>query len=343
MLAYHLGLWAWTMFRRGLTPGEALDRWDSALYTHIILEGYDPALRAFLPVYPRTVGLLHTLTGGSVPPWVLGFVLSTLCLLAFSLWVARRVELQGDTSPLVPRTAWGYAFLLFSPASFALHSHHTEALFLLLSFAALASAWDGHLWRAALFAALCVWTRNQGVFVAVASGLLVARAPGPWRERLMRFAAVGAVTGAAFAGLLYYQWRETGDALAHVHAQQYWKHPDSMAGALSKLWTETTWDRTFGWLGLRNLFALVWLVGSLALLRRSVALGLYCLVSVGVMVLQGDLGNAFRYGSVVFPMLFWWGDWLAARPAWLKWTVALLVLWLNHKVTHGLAIGRWVY
>jgi hypothetical protein len=37
------------------------------------------------------------------------------------------------------------------------------------------------------------------------------------------------------------------------------------------------------------------------------------------------------------------GDWLAAQPARQRWTVALLVLWLNHKVTHGLAIGRWVY
>jgi hypothetical protein len=342
MLAYHLGLWAWTMYRRGLSPTEALDRWDSALYTRIILEGYDPALRAFLPVYPRAVGLLHTLTGGQVAPWVLGFALSTLCLGAFTRWVSRRVE-RGDTSPLVPRTAWGQAFLLFSPASFALHSHHTEALFLLLSFAALVSAWDGHLWRAALFAALCVWTRNQGVFVAVASALLVARAPGPWRGRLTRFAAVGAVTGAAFAGLLGFQWLATGDALVHVHAQRYWNHPDSVAGAVGRLWTESTWQRAFGWLGLRNLFAAVWLVGSLALLRRSLAVGLYALVSVLVMVLQGDLGNAFRYGVVVFPMLFWWGDWLAGRPAWLRWPVALLVLWLNHKVTHGLAIGRWVY
>lgn len=338
MLAYHLALWAWTLHRRGLSPAEALERWDSALYTRIILEGYDPALRAFLPLYPRTVGLLHTLTGGEVPPWVLGFALSTLCLLAFTLWVSRRVE-HGDTSPLVPRTAWGQAFLLFSPASFALHSHHTEALFLLLSFAALVSAWDGHPWRAALFAALCVWTRNQGVFVAVASALLVAREPGPWRQRLTRFTGVGAVTGAAFAALLGSQWLATGDALAHVHALRYWDHLGPVSGAVGRLWTERPW----GWPGLRNLFAAVWLVGSLALLRRSAALGLYALVSVLVMLLQRDLGNAFRYGAVVFPMLFWWGDWLAGKPAWVRWPVALLVLWLHHKVTHGLAIGRWVY
>ena len=78
------------------------------------------------PEDPRAVGLLHTLTGGQVAPWVLGFALSTLCLLAFTQWVARRVE-RGDTSPLVPRTAWGQAFLLFSPASFAPLSTQSSA------------------------------------------------------------------------------------------------------------------------------------------------------------------------------------------------------------------------
>jgi hypothetical protein len=342
MLAYHFGLWAWTAYHRGLPLSEALHRWDSALYSAIILEGYNPALRAFLPAWPGLVGLLHALLGGAVPPWVLGCALSTLLLLGFSGGVARRVA-RGDTSPLVPRTAWGMALFLFSPASFALHSHHTEALFLLLSFGALASAWDGHTWRAALFAALCVWTRNQGVLVAVAAALLLARPPGPWRERLGRFAAAGGVSLAAFAGLLSFLWRATGDALAHVHAQQYWDRPDSAWEALRGLWFGNPWQKPGWWLGLRNLFAALWLTGSIALFRQSPALGLYGLLSVLVMLPQGDLGNSFRYGCVMFPVLFWLGDWLAARPAWQRWAVALLVLWLNHQVTHGFAIGRWVY
>ncbi|NMO18880.1 hypothetical protein HPC49_20155 [Pyxidicoccus fallax] len=343
MLAYHFGLWLWTAHRRGFTLTEALHRWDSTLYSAIVLEGYSPspALRAFLPAWPGFVTLWHRLLGGTVPPWVLGCVLSTLLLLGFSAWVSRRMA-RGDTSPLVPGTAWGLALFLFSPASFALHSHHTEALFVLLSFGALTSAWDGHTWRAALFAALCVWTRNQGIFVAVAAALLLARPPGPWRERLGRFAVVGGVSLAAFAGLLYFQWRGTGDALAHVHAQQYWKHPSAWE-ALRGLWSGNPSQKVDGWIGLRYVFAAVWLAVSVALFRRSPALGLYGLLSVGVMVLQGGMGNAFRYGSVVFPVLFWLGDWLAARPVWLRWGAAVLVLWLNHKVTHGFAIGRWVY
>ena len=108
----------------------AHDRWDSHLYTRIITEGYDPALRAFLPLYPGSVGLLHTLVGGSLPPQVIGCVLSTLCLLAFAAWVSWRGARPVEPSPLEPLTVWGWFFFLYSPASFALHSHHTEGLFL---------------------------------------------------------------------------------------------------------------------------------------------------------------------------------------------------------------------
>src|SRR5688572_22117097 len=174
MLVHHFGLWASTSSRRGFGLLTALDRWDSHLYSVIITEGYDPALRAFLPLYPGLVWLVRTVLGGGLPPQVLGTVLSTLLLLAFTFWVSRRGLQSGDSSPLTPRTLWGWFFFLYSPASFALHSHHTEGLFLLLSFGALSSAWDGRVLWTALFAALGVWTRNQGVFVAVTAAALLA-------------------------------------------------------------------------------------------------------------------------------------------------------------------------
>lgn len=343
MLVHHFGLWARTAYRRGFPLLEAINRWDSQHYTTIITEGYDPVLRAFLPLYPWTVGLLRTLLGGTLPPQVLGCVLSSLCLLVFAAWVSWRGQKQTAPSPLEPRTLWGWFFFLYSPASFALHSHHTEGLFLLLSLGALASAWDGRVWQAAAFAALCVWTRNQGVFVAIAAALLVARPPGAWPGRIARFSAVGAVALASFGGLLLYQWRSSGDPLAHLHAQQNWHHVDSLWGAVRGLWFGNEWHKPGWWLGLRNLFGAVWLAGAVALFRRSPPLALYGLLTLLVMLPQGDLGNAFRFGSVMFPVLFLVGDWLAERPAWLRWPVALLTLWLNHKVTHAFSIGSWAY
>jgi hypothetical protein len=343
MLAHHFGLWAWTSFRRGFPLLTALDRWDSHLYSVIITDGYDPALRAFLPLYPGLVWLLRAALGGTLPPQVLGTVLSTLCLLAFTAWVSRRALQPEASSPLTPRTSWGWFFFLYSPASFALHSHHTEGLFVLLSFAALISAWDGRVLWAALFAALCVWTRNQGVFVAVTAATLLAMQPGAWRERLARFALVGAVAFASFLGFLTFQWMTSGDALAHMHAQQNWHHADSLWSAIRGLWFGNDWHKPGWWLGLRNLFAAVLLAPTVWLLRRKSPLGAYGMLSLLVMLPQGDLGNAFRFGAVLFPLLFLVGDWFAARPAWLRWSVALLTVWLNHKVTHSFSIGSWAY
>jgi hypothetical protein len=343
MLAHHFGLWAWTAFHRGFPLLQALDRWDSELYSNISTVGWDPALRAFLPLYPGTVWLLHQLLGGGVPPQLIGCGLSSLCLLAFVAWVSRRGARQSAPSPLVPRTVWGWFFFLYGPASFALHSHHTEGLFLLLSLGALASAWDGRFWRAALFAALCVWTRNQGVFVAVTAALLVAQTPGEWRGRIARFLTVGGVALAAFGGLLLFQWLSAGDPLAHMHAQQHWHRADSLWSAIRGLWFGNDWHKPGWWLGLRHLFGAVWLAAAVAMFRRSRPLALYGLLSLVVMMPQGDLGNAFRFGAVQFPLLFLLGDWLAERPAWLRWPVALLTLWLNHKVTHSFSIGSWAY
>ncbi len=343
LLVHHFGLWAWTAFHRGIPLLESLERWDSVHYSTIVTEGYSNALWAFLPLYPLVVGLVRALLGGAVSPQVLGFALSTLFLLAFVVWAHRRGSGPGQPSPLSPRTAWGWFFFLFSPASFSLHSHHTEGLFLLLSLGAFASAWDGRFWRTAVFAGLCVWSRNQGVFVAIASALLLAERAETGRERFLRFAGLGALSLSAYGGMMVFEWLATGDPLAHLHAQAHFTHVDSAWSALRTLWYGNPGQVFAGWSLLRGVLFALLLVASVALLWRSRPLGLYGLLSLAVMLPQGDFANAFRFGAVLFPMLFWLGDWLAARPAWVRWSLALLTLWLNHRVTHGFIIGLWVY
>ncbi|ATB27298.1 hypothetical protein MEBOL_000736 [Melittangium boletus DSM 14713] len=344
MLAHHFGLWAWTSVSRDIPLLQVLDRWDSHHYTTLVLEGYAWPLWAFLPLYPGAVGWVRQVLGGVLAPQVVGCLLSTLCLLAFVAWNTRWSRQGRLSGAMSPRTTWGWFLLLFGPASFALHSHHTEGLFLLLSFGALAFATWGALVPAAVLAALCVWTRNQGTFVALTAALLLAGREPSWRGRLTRFTAVGAVALLAFGGLLFFEWTQAGDPLVFLKAQREWNHADSVWGAIRGLWFGNPWHTRFsGWLLLRHLFGALWLVAALALLRRDQALGLYALLSLLVMLPQGDLGNAFRFGAVLFPVMFLAGDWLATRPVWLRWTVALLGVWLNHKVTHAYAIGAWAY
>lgn len=343
MLVYHFSLWTWTAFRRGIPLLQGLDHWDSAHYSSIATQGYVTPQWAFLPLYPlAVVRPVYVLLGGTVPPQVLGCALSTAMLLAFVYGVQRWDATQATASPLAPRTVWGWFFFLFSPASFALHSHHTEALFLLLSFGAFASAWKGRFWWTGLFAGLCVLTRNQGVFVAVTAALLLAERADAGRK-LVRFAGIGSLSLAAYGGLMVFEWLAAGDPLAHLHAQAYWSHVDTAWESLRTLWYGNPGQVARGWSLLRGLLCALVLVASVALFRQSRPLFLYGVLSVAVMLPQGDFHNAFRFCAVLFPMLFWLGDWMAARPALLRWTVALLILWLNHRVTHGFVISLWAY
>jgi hypothetical protein len=345
MLAHHFGLWAWTASRRGLPLLEVLNRWDAEHYSTLVREGYRWPLWAFLPLYPGVVAGVRQGLGGSLPPQGVGCAVSTLCLLAFVAWNTRAGRQGPLPGALTPRTTWGWFLLLYGPASFALHSHHTEGLFLLVSFGALAFAARGALLPSALAVALCVWTRNQGVLVAITAALLLATRESTWRARLVRFGTLGTLALGAFGGLLAFEQVRAGNPLAFLAAQREWNHVDSMEGALRGLWFGNPWHHGFsGWLFLRHVFGALWLGVAVALLRRREwPLGVYALLSLLVMLPQGDLGNAFRFGAVLFPALFLAGDGLATRPAWLRWTVALGLVWLNHKVTHAYAIGAWAY
>ena len=344
MLVHHLGAWAWTASSRGIAFLELINHWDSQHYSTLVLQGYAWPLWAFLPLYPGVVGGVRRLLGDVPPPQLVGCVLSTLCLLAFVAWNTRWSRQGRLTGAMTPRTGWGWFLLLYGPASFALHSHHTEGLFLLLSFGALALATRGALLASAGLVALCLWTRNQGLFVALTAGLLLAGCESTWRGRLTRLGALGALALLAYGGLLGLEWAWSGDPFIFLKAQREWNHVDSVWGAIRGLWFGNPWHNGFnGWLWLRNVFGALWLVAAVALLRRDRPLGLYGLLSLGVMMPQGDLGNAFRFGAVLFPVLFFAGDWLARRPAWLRWTVAVLGVWLNHRVTHAYAIGTWSY
>ncbi|WP_434381363.1 hypothetical protein [Melittangium boletus] len=345
MLLHHVGVWAVTSWREDIPPLALLDRWDSMLYSIIVAEGYQWPLWVYFPLYPGLVWLVRAALGGGLPPQVVGCGVSTLLLLAFVAWNTRWSRQGVLPPPLSPRTPWGWFLLLYGPASFSLHSHHTEALFLLLSFGALAFASRGALGPTVLLCMLCVWTRNQGCLVAITAALLLAGNASTWRERLLRFGTVGMGALLSFGGLLFFEWRMAGDPLAFMHAQTEWRYVDSVWGAIRGIWFGNPWHATGVplWMKLRHGYAALWLVAALALGRRHRALGLYVLLSLLIMLPQGDLGNAFRYSTVLFPLLFLVGDWLAERPVWVRWTVAVLIVGLNQAVTHAYAVEVWAY
>lgn len=142
MVVHHVCVWTWVALRHQIPISTQLTHWDSEHYNAIILNGYDGSLFAYLPLYPRTVAALHAFFAGTVPPQWLGALFSLVCFGVF-VWLASRAKVSDDPRPgLLPRSNWGWFVFVFSPASYVFHSHHGEALFLLLSWAALYLAWE---------------------------------------------------------------------------------------------------------------------------------------------------------------------------------------------------------
>ncbi len=347
VLLHHLGAWLYVEARRGVSLLEALNRWDSALYSTLATRAPEGGLWAFLPLYPALVRAGLGLAPAGAAPQVVGTLLSTLLLALFifaATWAQGAASRPGTTRALLlPRGAWGWFVLLYAPASYALHTHHTEALFLLLSFGALYAAAGGRAVAAGLLAAACVWTRNQGVLVALTAGLLAAGAPGTRAQRVQRFLVTGGLAFAGFLALLGYQAARSGDPLVAYRAQSGWAHATSVWSALRTFWFGNPWQNTGLGSLLRHGWFLLALLLSLGLWRRSRPLGFYALASLALMPLQGELVNAFRFTAVLFPLAFYAGEWVARLPAWARVGLVLLFVWLNHAVTRRYALGWWAY
>ncbi|MBF5041747.1 hypothetical protein FGE12_05045 [Aggregicoccus sp. 17bor-14] len=339
VLLHHLGSWLYLGARRGVPLLDALNRWDSALYSTVATRGAEGPLWAFLPLYPAAVRAGLWLLPGGLAPQVVGLLLSTLALLLFVLavtWAQGRVAPGDARAALLPRGSWGWFVLLYWPVSYTLHSHHTEGLFLLLSFGALWAAAGGRAVVAGLLAAACVWTRNQGVLVAVTAALLGLP---QWR----RFLLTGGLAFAGFLALLGYEAAGTGDPLAFLHAQGGWTHAASVGDVLRTFWFGNPWQNT----NTGSLQRHAWYLLALALVpglwRRSGPLGLYALLSLALILLQGELVNAFRYTVVLFPLAFYAGERLERLPPWARGALALGLVWLNHELTRRYALGQWAY
>lgn len=342
VFAAHVALWLWVSWSRGPAFLELLNRWDSNHYTNIIREGYSGELWAFFPLYPMTVRAVAGVLGVERVQ-VLGALLSSAAFLGFAWLVAGAREREEWPEGLVPRTRLGWLFFVLAPASYVFHSHHTESLFLLLSALALFSGAMRRPRWAGLFAGLCVLTRNQGAFVVLATAVLSAMCEQGRARRLRAFVVVGALGALGALGLLAFEYGASGTPLAFLNAQSGWHRADSVAAVFKTFVFGNPWQNPTAPHLLRYGVYWVLLLGTYFLVRRQPALGLYAALSLGVMLLQGEVANVFRFGTVVFPVLFFLGDRCARRPVWFQAVVVVALLALNLATARGYAVGRWAY
>lgn len=344
MLVLHLGVWIWAIAPGGRSWEAMLSHLDSGWYRSIAESGYSAQSAAYYPLFPCVSGLLARLTG--LPAVFAGTLLSTACFLIFTACIASGLKQPGVSARgagLLPATPMAWVVFVFSPASYAFHSHHTESLFLLLSFLALWAGFKKRLLPAAVLGGLAALTRNQGVLIAAAAAFLLVRDADRWQRSLGRFAACGILSACIYAAYPAHLWWKLGDPLAFLAAQAHWTHARSAGDVFRTFLFLNPWQGLSTGNVLHHLFVVMLAGFGVVVLRRSPALGVYCLGTVLLFPLQAEFASTFRYGAVLFPTLFLAGDFATRFPGWGKAGVILGLVSLNGAVTYAYATGRWAY
>lgn len=340
-LTYDFGAFAVHARKAGVPFEATFCHWDSNWFADLIESGRNseptPKARsrwAFLPLVIEAVKAGSRLTHQS--PYFVGSALSLACL-ALSVHLLARRKPGEAFGP--PTTLWGWYFFLLSPASYALHTFHTEAPFLLLSLVCLHAAVDGRFWWSAAAVAAALWTRNQGVVLALTAAFV-------WWRRHGHQGALGLIAASllSYALLLGYAALEAGTPFAFHRAQQNWDHVHSVPevfGTLVMANEKEPWAST--WV-LRQLFGWGWLAMiAVHFKRRRSEEGLYAASSFAPMLLQGTFHNAFRFGAVMFSTLFAAGDAVAKAPKLVRWALGAAWLSLHHMVLLAWLKDQWAY
>lgn len=345
---HHGILWAWLSWNRGISWSDLLNHWDAGHYSALITQGYQGANWAFFPLYPLLVRIWAKLINLLVKPQIAGTLLSIMLFcawVAIVLWLKRSKlsSIDRENIALLPKTYWGWIFFLYSPSSFIFHSHHTESLFLFLSYLAFIGAIQRQKWTTIIFAGLSALTRNQGYFVIICTALISASYEKNHLAKLKNFIAIGMRSVSIAILFPLYQYWQTGNPFQSIYAQTNWSHATSWLSVLKTFWFGNPWQNTeLGSLIHHGVYVLL-LIGLIPLWHLSRFLAIYAGLSLAVLPLQGELVNVFRFSAVIFPIWFVLGDQLARIPAWQRIGCLTLLVALNHMVTRNYALAGWAY
>lgn len=316
-------------------------KWDTGWYVSIVEQGYvfDPTTQvgsvAFFPLYPLLVRLTNLLVGNVT---VAGLLVSNVSLALAVVFLYELVAARFGRA-----VAWRTVLLVcVSPYSFFFSTLYTEALFLLTTVLAFWLAERDRWWLAGLVGLLSALTRQMGVVLLPALGLLYLQRRGWSPRRVGRDAlALGLVPLGIGLYMAFLFWR-FGDPLAFYRAAVYgWEHASLLETPLERLSPLGFQPESYDLVLALNLgLALLWLAAVIPVGRRLgpayaalVLLGTAIPLSVGLI----SLG---RYVTVLFPVYV-----VAAasvqRPLAFDLLVACSALWLS-LLTVLFISGYWI-
>lgn len=327
---------------------ERLVWWDSWHYVRIAEQGYlPPGLpccdQAFFPGYPLLMRAVSPLTGGNVV--VAGLLVSLVAGAVAAVQLHRLAERRR-------RGAGRMAVLLLAvtPYGVFLGSVYTEALFLALALGAWLSAEHSRWWLAGLLAAGAAAVRINGLFLAVALGMVYLqqlRSQHRWRPRadvlalLAPFAAVAAYFG--------YLTARTGSLRAWQDAQDTgWVRGtawpwEGLAAGWRAIESARAPDLVISrWADLLTVLGGLALVLVLVLLRRW-AQAIYVGLGVAVLTSSTMIVSAPRYALLWFPGYLLLAE-LLVRPRWRWLRVAIPIVAVPLALALALAFSAhlWV-
>ena len=326
-----------------------LRSWDAGWYIQIAESGYSGPAWAFFPAFPSLMFVTSAITGLSIP--VAGTVLSTAFLVA-AVWMYRRF-VANNASGFPGGTNLGWLLFLFSPASWVFLHPHTESLYLFLMVATLACWVRRRWWLAAALAGLAALTKNQGVFLAVATG--AAAAADAWRPEgqkgqqghmiagLRRFVLVGLISGAIYSIYPVYQFVVAGDPFLYLSSQIHWRPEMTLTSYFKTLWFGNPWQnvRPGSLLHHAFFFALIYVVYKYARQFPRNLIWVYFALHTAIMPSSGELVGNLRYGTVLMILWLFVGDWISRARVALPVTAGALLL--HQAFLYSAIIGRWAY
>ncbi|MEC3980192.1 hypothetical protein [Amycolatopsis sp. H20-H5] len=289
-------------------------RWDSVWYGEIVQHGYNSGfeqVRAFYPVFPFAVWLVHTISFGALGVITAGFLVNLVAtwLAAVALLKIARFYFSERASRLV------VAAFLTAPTAYFLHSFYSEAIFCAIGFwaflFALRRQW---LWMGVLLIPLTATRITAAVFVGLCF-LEFWRSKG-WKPRgllswhLLWFPL-------AFLGLgaqLFYMKLQTGNAMAGFDPalmEKYWSYhqfnlniiPNGLEVSKTAIhaligdFPMTEWmliNKVLPFVGLALLFASSVYV-FVALRAKGLPLALFGIASIVMLMVNSNVISVHRY------------------------------------------------
>jgi Gpi18-like mannosyltransferase len=331
-------------------------RWDSGYYLQIAHNGYRPDgdERAFFPLYPILINVLSKASGLS-NMWS-GLLISIACFIASGMFLYRWVRIDHNRSIALMSVVW----LCVCPMSFFYTSLYTEALFVLLSIAAIFYARRGQFIVSGIAIALAGATRPVAWLLAFPYILEFGIQHNFQWIRWLKF-----VTGALIAPLgtlgylLFIGFQEGNLNIWSVYSSilaGQWKRTitwpwitlyDGMRAALLGIGIKPDWfSHVIAWQDLAYALLVIALaIWALFHLRLSLSVflaasGLYLICN------HGPYGYAFwslpRYFASIIPVPYTLALLTVKLPGRYRWVPIVFSIALLGLLSAWFATGRWV-